>query len=249
MSGIWGALEHRLIDTHCHLLDYQSPDFISKLAQTNITIHAVTTTLTEYKKLCPLVKKYPNILPSMGLFPLKVKDETHSLEEFLSTIKDTQLIGEVGLDYTSSNEDQQLQKNVLKQIIAECQRVKGRILSLHSRRSAEDVLRIIGDDFHGTAIMHWYSGPIELIKATPKNIFFSINAAMLKSRNGKQILNALQPSQILTETDGPYVKVHDRPSEPSDIKIVIQSLSQKWGVSIEAVLSIIDENYRRAMNR
>ena len=96
--------------------------------------------------------------------------------------------------------------------------------------------------------MHWYSGPSELIQTAPPNIYFSINTAMLRSRKGKEVLKALKPEQVLTETDGPYVKINSFAAHPEDIKIVIQSLSQKWSKSIEEVLNIIKDNHDKATN-
>ena len=248
MSGLWAKLEYKLIDTHCHVLDYQSQDFIQTLNKQRITTHAVTTTLAEYKALYPLLESCEYIVPSLGLFPLKVKSELEHLEQFLELIPKTKLVGEIGLDYTAPEEERELQRQVLKKIINKCNEENGKVLSLHSRGSAEDVLKIIGKKFNGSAIMHWYSGPVDFIQTAAPNIFFSINTAMLRSRKGKEILKVLKPEQVLTETDGPYVKINSEPAHPQDIKIVIQSLSQKWGKSIEEILDIIYENYTKATN-
>ncbi|MCH2206957.1 MAG: TatD family hydrolase [Lentisphaerales bacterium] len=248
MSGLWAKLEDQLIDTHCHVLDYKEPDFIQKLNDSKITTHAVTTTLAEFKRLFPLLENCKHIFPSMGLFPLKAKEEGHNLEEFLDLIPQTKLIGEIGLDYTVPEEERVLQRQILEKIISKCNESGDKTLSLHSRDSAEDVFKIIGADFQGSAIMHWYSGPAELIDSAPKNIYFSVNTAMLKSRKGKEILQSLKPQQVLTETDGPYVKINAQASQPQDIRIVVQSLSQKWQKTIEETLKTIQENYARATN-
>lgn len=248
MSGVWEKLEHKLIDTHCHILDYSDKNIFAKLNQKKITVHGVTTTLDEFKAVKELVKNYPNIHPYLGIFPLKVRDEIDSLEEILELIETEKFIGEIGLDYTVKEDERQQQRLVLKEIINKCNNAGKKVLSLHSRGSSQDVLKFIGSDFNGSAIMHWFSGDPELVKKTPKNVFFSLNTAMIKSRNGKEIIKVLKPEQVLTETDGPYVLINGHPSYPWDIKNVIQTLSVRWGKPIEEVLDIISANYQRAVN-
>ena len=92
MNGQWKKLEHRLIDTHCHLLDYNDDQLLDDLDKKQLTVHAVTTTLAEFRTLQPLVESYQNIFPSMGLFPLKVREELQNLEEFLALIPKTKFI-------------------------------------------------------------------------------------------------------------------------------------------------------------
>jgi TatD DNase family protein len=66
-----------------------------------------------------------------------------------------------------------------------------------------------------TVILHWYSGPLKHIDtALAAGMWFSVNPAMLRSRNGQRIVAALPPQRVVTETDGPYAKPGGRPSEP-----------------------------------
>ena len=71
---------------------------------------------------------------------------------------------------------------------------------------------------------------------------------MLKSRRGKEILKALRPDQVLTETDGPYVKINNKAATPIDIRNVVNSLSSLWEKSIQETLEILETNYQRAIN-
>ncbi len=50
----------------------------------------------------------------------------------------------------------------------------------------------------------WVSGPAKPIDtALAAGMYFSINPAMLTSKSGKRVLDAVPPDRILTETDGP----------------------------------------------
>jgi TatD DNase family protein len=59
--------------------------------------------------------------------------------------------------------------------------------------------------------LHWYSGPGKYIdRALTAGMLFSINPAMLRSRTGARVLEAVPQDRILIETDGPYVKLGNR---------------------------------------
>ena len=249
MAGIWDRLSAKLTDTHCHIHHYDNPDHVIELIKDcGMKVHCVTVHPDEFPTCCKKFTDYPNIVPSLGLFPLNVKGEG-ILEKFFEYFDQTRFIGEIGLDYSIEDEkEMELQRSVFKEIIAACDKSGNKILSIHSRRSAEAVLRIIGPDFKGKAIMHWYSGPVELIQNAPENIYFSINTAMLQSRQGKKVIAGLERSQVLTETDGPYVKINNQPALPADTKNVVNSLAVNWGISIEETMEILQDNYQRVIS-
>ena len=249
MPGPWDSLTKRIVDTHCHVHQYSDPSKTAKeIQEQGIKVHCVTVKLSEYRKCLDLFKDHTNIIPCAGLFPLNVKEEVDKLDSFFELISETRFVGEVGLDYSIDDSTElKLQKEVFTSIVKKCDDIGNRILSIHSRRSASDVLSIIGDNFNGTAIMHWFSGEESLVKKSPDNVFYSINTAMLKSRQGKKIIKTLRPEQVLTETDGPYVKINSSPAVPQDIRNVVNSLSTLWEKSLEETLEIISENYSRAI--
>ena len=251
MPGVWDKLLHKIVDTHCHVHHYPEPlQVAEEIQRTGMNVHCVTVKPSEFQDCQKLLQNFENIIPCLGLFPLNVKEEYKNLKYFLEELKNTPYIGEIGLDYSISDEAElKLQREVFSTIIRECNSLGGKILSIHSRRSAEDVLKTIGQNFNGTAIMHWFSGEEKLVTNTPENVFFSINTAMLKSRQGKKVLRALRPEQVLTETDGPYVQINQKPAFPSNIINVVNALSCLWNKSIEDTMEIISKNYLRATAR
>lgn len=248
MPGPWEKLTRQIVDTHCHVHHYSKPiEAAIEIDRLGIKTHCVTVKPPEFDECSKQFQDFSGIIPCIGLFPLNVKEEQNNLDIFFKHLENTRFVGEIGLDYSITDQDELgLQKEIFRSILDACDQLGNKILSIHSRRSAEDVLAFIGDDFNGTAIMHWFSGPEELIKKSPTNVFYSVNSAMLKSRQGKQVLKALRPEQVLTETDGPYVKINGKPAVPADIRNVINTLSSLWNKSIEESLDIITANYSRA---
>ena len=59
--------------------------------------------------------------------------------------------------------------------------------------------------FNGKVIFHWYSGGITCLRtAIDRGYYFSINHQMIKSNNGRKIINELPINRILIESDAPF---------------------------------------------
>lgn len=249
MAGPWDKLIHKIVDTHCHVHHYKDAlTTARKISDAGIKVHCVTVKPSEFEACKKLFKDFPNIIPCIGLFPLNVKEEYKNLELFFKHLQETRFVGEIGLDYSVSDKiELNLQNEVFESIIETCNKAGNKILSIHSRRSAEEVLKFLGQDFNGVAIMHWFSGQEDLVKKSPENIFYSVNSAMVKSRQGKKILQSLRPQQVLTETDGPYVSINNQPAVPADIRNTVNSLSSIWDLSLEKTMEILVSNYQKAV--
>ena len=73
---------------------------------------------------------------------------------------------------------------------------------------------------------------------------FSANPAMIHSDSGRTLLSRLPRNRILTETDGPYVRVNNRPAEPTDVRAVVKYLAEQWHVSPACAEEQIERNVR-----
>jgi len=107
------------------------------------------------------------------------------LEELLG---ETRYVGEAGLDYvTRDPAERARQRQVFATILNCCASHGDKVLTIHSRRAADEVVAMLGADFPGTAILHWFSGSSKtLAKAVAQGCFFSINPAMLESTGGRR---------------------------------------------------------------
>jgi TatD DNase family protein len=70
--------------------------------------------------------------------------------------------------------------------------------------------------------------------------------AMLNSESGIEIVKAMPSNRVLTETDGPFVKIAGSPQKPTDIGGVLISLSQLWRVAPEEAKRIVHRNFVEA---
>lgn len=238
-----------MLDAHFHLdlfKDYRQ--ILADISKSNMFVIAVTNSPSVFHFTNAISKENTKILPAVGLHPELVGKRSGEMALLLEKIREEKFIGEVGLDYSSkfSKQDRALQRKAFEQIINECELRKGKILSIHSRRATSDVISIVGKDFPGTIILHWFSGGItDLQRAVDFGYYFSINPAMVKSKSGQNIISKIPPEQVLTETDGPFVETDNRPAIPSDVDLVIQSLSNVWGIEKELAMGILEENAKK----
>jgi TatD DNase family protein len=62
-------------------------------------------------------------------------------------LAETRFVGEIGLDYvTSDRELRRRQREVFSQILARCAEHRDKVLTVHSRRSASDVIAATGEN-------------------------------------------------------------------------------------------------------
>ncbi|MBZ0301230.1 MAG: TatD family hydrolase, partial [Anaerolineae bacterium] len=165
-----------LIDTHFHLDLMPQPDAIAgKMQQRGISAIAVTNTPSVFHYTHLLSQKYSAILPAVGLHPELAAERKQELPIMWDWLAKTRFVGEIGLDYvTNDDENRKSQRSVFQAILTACAKYGDKVLTIHSRRSSKDVVSMIGDNFPGRIILHWYSGSIrDLTSGLSYGFFFS----------------------------------------------------------------------------
>ena len=234
----WKRHYSQLSDAHCHLLDFE------ELPEVKFPTFCVTTRPEQFCEARNLAKNNSLIKAGLGLFPLYIKDEKADLLAFEKELKQTHLIGEVGLDFTVDEKLCNTQIRVFKRILDLAEDKGHCVLSIHSRRSAEKVMEMISGR-KAIFILHWYSGPLDLLDDLDENIFLSLNPAMIKSRIGKKILRSISLDHILLESDAPYVKMNNGEFGSFLTSRVVDSLALIRGIPAEKILEIINRNYKK----
>jgi TatD DNase family protein len=235
-----------MLDAHCHVDLYPEPAKVAdRAAASGVFTIMVTNLPSAYDRSRPHVASRRRIRLALGLHPLMAEHHEAERELFKARAESASFIGEVGLDFSVEGKrtaDLQIEsfEFVLRVISG-----LPKFLSIHSRRAEARVLEMLRAAGRSSAVFHWYSGPIGILRqAIADGHSFSINTAMLNSENGRRIIAAIPHDRLLTETDGPFVTIGGRPAEPSDILLVEQGLAQIWDVSPAEVRSRVAENFR-----
>ena len=237
------------VDFHCHLDLY--PDHVSLIEQCEkerIATLAVTTTPKAWDRNRQLAqRKYVTV--GLGLHPQLVAERAHELALWKSLLHETRYVGEVGLDagpkfYASFAQ----QKNVFRAILKSCAAAGNKILSVHSVRCAPIILAMLAEHLprdRGRVVLHWFTGTkADARRAQAMGCYFSVNADMLRSERGRELILNLPSDRIVTETDGPFGQVEGRPARPSDVPALIAQLAKLRCVEPHELKNVVVSNWK-----
>lgn len=239
-----------LVDSHCHIDLLKDPAGEVKRAESAAThTVAVTNAPSVFFHTSDLCDGLGYVHAALGLHPELVHSHGNELTRFKELLHQTTFVGEVGIDFVTS--DQALRRRqceVFQEIVDACESEGGKILTVHSRRAATQVLDCLGRVTVSTVILHWFSGSRrELTRAIEAGCYFSANPAMLTSQSGLALIAAMPRERVLTETDGPFVKFGNRPCGPADVAAAVRALANAWNTSEVEASRIVRENFARIL--
>lgn len=240
--------EVRGFDFHCHVdLHRDPPQLIKQCEVARIATIAVTTT----PKAWPQNKRWTSnssyVFPAVGLHPELVGERYGDLELLEKYMNDTRLVGEVGLDGSPQHRRHFVQQQeVFERVLKIGQSLGGRVLTIHSRRAATEVIKMIKGNTtpdRVLPILHWFSGSTALARrAVECGCYFSINSSMLDHDHGQTLVRSLPTDRLITETDSPFTKVDGRNSLPWDVIRAADRLSALLRISIEETARLLARN-------
>lgn len=217
----------RYHDTHFHLDLMSDPEKVANEVEwRQVYTIAVTNSPSVFFFTEKVTSSKKYIHAALGLHPELAAERHREVERFIELIDRTRYIGEIGLDNSNkSPSDYQTQKKVFEKLISVCADKSDKILTIHSRKAAKDVLDILGDDFPGKVILHWYSDPLKHVEiAVDRGYYFSINYPMLQSKSGIKVIESIPIERILIETDGPFTTVKRKKCSPLDVPMILRDL-------------------------
>jgi TatD DNase family protein len=235
-------------DFHCHIDLHNNPvALIERCEKDRIAVFAVTTTPKAWQQNQIWTKNSNYVYAAVGLHPELVGARYHELDLLDEKISECRLVGEVGLDGSHQHRSSyEKQKQVFASALKSSQKYGGRVMSIHSRRAAKDVVALIIEHVDPNSvltILHWFSASIsDAQRAIDAGCYFSVNSAMLKSKNGRSLLKIIPRGKLLTETDSPFTEVSGRKSEPSDVVQTVVDLAGFYGEPVEKLKKQIDRN-------
>lgn len=229
-----------MIDFHSHLDLY--PDALSllpRVARQNVFTLVVSTSPKAWLATSKVFAGYPNIKVALGLHPEIAVAKAAEKDLFVSLIHQAEYVGEIGLDGSPRFKSSlPIQRSILDAVLAECECVGGRVMSLHSRGAVDQVLDSL--EAHpnaGTPVLHWFSGTKkQLGRAVKLGAWFSVGPSMIASEKARQLIAEMPASKILLETDGPFATKPDgTPWFPWETELVVAFLEQLWGLGGDQV--------------
>ena len=240
-----------MLDAHCHIDLFNDPYQVAvESEQHRIFTLAVTRLPSHYAEAREYLTRFRYVRPGLGFHPLLASSYRDEIDEFEKQVSSARYIGEIGLDFTVRNEEKKRQQIELLDHVLSLTRNQDKIFSLHSRWAESQLLDAVVRHECQKCIFHWYSGSLKTLgKIIAAGYYLSVNHQMLISQNGRKIIKATPIDRVLTETDGPFVKVDGRDMRPRDIKLTEQGLGEIWGMSAENVTLRIRENLKTILTQ
>lgn len=235
-------------DFHCHIDLYPSPEqMIQSCEKERIVTFAVTTTPKAWPQNLRWTAQSRYVYAAIGLHPELVEerhDEIELLEEYM---KETRLVGEVGLDGSPRyKKSWKLQIEVFIRALICAQNLGGRVISIHSRSAYNDVLKLLEEHTSPDRVLpvlHWFSGSKAATKkAVSLGCYFSINHKMLEYETGLELVRNIPTERLLTETDAPFTSKGDRKSIPADAIETAKYLAKVRGIPIQKFNKVLETN-------
>jgi TatD DNase family protein len=237
-----------MLDCHVHLDRYESPDEIVREArQKDVAIVAVTNLPSHFQIGLPHVRLMSKVWLALGLHPLASEAHDKELQLFRDSLSLTSFVGEVGLDFSRAGKASRDIQIRSFRFIAEM--IANKVVSLHSRGAESAVLDTLTEYGISRAIFHWYSGPFSLLdEILSHGHYFSVNPSMIRSQHGKKTIERIPLDRILTESDGPHVKIGALPARPWDVALVEEHLAHTRNIDRQEVLARVWSNFQSILH-
>ena len=244
-----------LVDFHCHLDLY--PDHAAAVRDAEaagVFTLAVTTTPRAWPRNQELTRHTKYVRAALGLHPQLVAERESEIELWERHLAETRYVGEVGLDAGPRFfKSLDAQRRVFQHVLQRCAQAGGKIITVHSIRSAKSVLDLIEAHLppgRGKIVLHWFTGTkSEAKRAVELGCYFSINAGMLGNERHAPMVQAIPLDRMLTETDGPFTRTGDRPSQPTDVASVVEALGHLHHLPAADVASHVRDNLRALVGK
>jgi len=237
-------------DVHMHLDLYKdTKNIINHILQYKSYTIAVTNLPYLYDRAMKKYGEHKYIRFALGLHPELIEQYPEQIPLFFDRLENCRYIGEIGLDFSkTTSRSKLLQTDTFEKIIRACNKYGNKILSIHSRKAEKEVIDIIGAEFNGKIILHWYSGNMsELNRAIKNNYYFSINGDMLTTKKGRDIVNKFPLDRILIESDAPFTKDTRNTYSIMYIENIVSELSYIKKLEKNEMFHILKRNFIRLL--
>jgi TatD DNase family protein len=266
----------RYFDCHCHLDSERFKDdldnVVKRAHESGVQIVHSGINPNTNKIALELKKKY-DVLCTFGVYPIdavlnEFKDffkndddnEDNDLDrgEFdvdsaLSWIEENKDecvgIGEVGLDFKFCKEREDIKEAQIKNFekIISLAKKLDKTLVIHSRGAETECTEILEKNNCKKVLMHCFSGKKSLIKRGVENKwFFSVPPVIKRLQHFETLVNIVPISQLVTETDAPYLSaVYGERNESKNVIITVNEIAHIKEMDVEEVRKILLENARR----
>ncbi len=228
------------IDMHIHMEEMFTID-----VHRDILYLANAIDESSYQKTKKLALGCPSIIPTFGIHPFRAGNITISNNELEELIKNSPLVGEIGLDFhwIENRRTYTRQRELFQKQLVLCKKFN-KIPSIHTKGAEDEILRLIREIGISKSIIHWYSGPEELIpQLLESGCYFTIGPDIFTDSS---VYSKIPLNRIFLETDNPTGMpwILGGKAYGDDIKKIYKLLADKLNMEEQKLIDVIKSNFR-----
>jgi TatD DNase family protein len=252
-----------LIDSHAHI-DFPQFDTDRDAMLVRAQAAGVSTILAigvgpgpeKLDAALPYAEAHDWIYTTVGIHPHEAKEVAPGhLETLAKLARHPKVIalGEIGLDYFYDHSPRDIQERVFRRQMEVAAAAKLPII-IHCRDAWDDCLRILEEVWKPTGlggILHCFTGSLEHARHGIELGFmvsFTGNLTYPKAQEIRDVAKALPLSNILIETDSPYLApqpFRGKRNEPAYVLEVAKTLASVRNLELQETAAATSENFRR----
>ena len=252
-------------DSHCHLDRIDLADHSNSFAQLleNIRLQQVTrmicigVNLESFDEMYAKIEPYEQIYCSAGVHPDYKQVKEPTVDGLCAMAKNEKVvaIGETGLDYKSSKDKVDWQRNRFS-IHIEAAKQCRKPLIIHSRNAKQDTLAILREQNAETigGVLHCFTEDWDMAKqAIELGFYISISGIVTfhQADNVREMAKMIPADRLLIETDAPWlspVPFRGETNYPGRIRYVAEKLAEIRGEPLEQLAKTTYANANRLFN-
>ena len=253
----------RFVDAHIHLSDPeydQKVDSIIEDAKRSNVVAIVSNSMNLQTSILSLqlAKEYEGLVyAALGIHPWNIgrllpnetRDTLRLISQHGTPNEGLVAVGEIGLDYqyARSEELRNLQFKVFDEMLCAAGRSSLPVI-IHSRGTAPQIMRLLPSYKLKRVLMHWFSGPMELLpKIVDRGYYISEGPSSVFSNKTRQIIKRTPITNLLTETDGPirfWGPFKGKMTTPSFLPTILKAIAELKEMNEIDVADQILQNFR-----
>jgi TatD DNase family protein len=238
------------IDAHAHVDRYGSAldTALEEIERLRILTIAVSMDPASYRRVLGISRKNPWIIPAFGIHPWNAPAFAGSLDGLSLAVEESLLLGEIGLDhhFVKDRSLYPAQRRVLE-FFLKAAADQDKIVNVHTKGAERDVGELLVRHKIKRAIIHWYSGPREVLSEyLSQGWYFTVGIEALRSEHIRSIAQEVPENRLLTETDNPggFQWLTGKPGLPSLVGQVIDSIARARQTTAHAVAATVSANFK-----
>ena len=261
-----------LVDVHCHLTHINFKQDLDKVLE-NAHRAGVKRIITagvnpETNREClELARLHPDIIKcTLGIYPIDALNLKENIEgesglsrgsffdvdkelAFIESNKDKIAgIGEAGLDFKMIKDKLLVkkQKENFQKVIELAEKLKIPLV-VHSRSAEKECVEMLESSKLKKVVLHCFEGRKSVIKtAADAGMNFSIPAIIGRLQHFQMLVDMVNLSQLLTETDAPWLSpVVGTRNEPANVALTIKKIAEIKKMTPEETANNVFMNYQR----